>query len=78
MGFVGSDDKVIPPDDVARVDAELTRVGVEHTFHTYDGAGHSFMNDTLPDRFREQAAKDAWQKLVAFLNETLSLAAAPR
>jgi dienelactone hydrolase len=30
-------------EDMAKFDAELTRLGVEHTFHTYSDADHAFM-----------------------------------
>ena len=74
MGFYGGDDKNPSPDDMARHDQMLNRWGIEHTFHAYEGAAHSFMNDTVPGAYREKAAKDAWPKLVAFLNETLKAA----
>jgi carboxymethylenebutenolidase len=37
----------------------------------YDGAGHSFENSDNTDRYRPEAAADAWARTVAFLNKTL-------
>ena len=55
------------PDDGKRIDAELTRLGKPHTFHTYDGAGHAFLNFTNAERYRPDPARDAWAKALAFL-----------
>jgi carboxymethylenebutenolidase len=44
--------------------------GVDYTVHFYEGANHGFHNDTTP-RYDKQAAELAWQRTVAFFNETL-------
>lgn len=72
LGFFGNDDKNPSPDDVAKISAELDRLGKQHTFHSYDGAGHAFQNFLAPDRFREAATNDSWAKTVAFLSKTLT------
>ncbi len=71
IGFFGNDDKNPSPEDVDKIDAELTRLGVEHSFHRYDGAGHAFQNFLGPERYREAATGDSWPKGVAFLDRTL-------
>ena len=35
-------------------------------------ADHAFFNDTRPEVYDKDAAKDAWEKVVAFFNENLS------
>lgn len=70
IGFFGNDDGNPSPADVDRIDAELDRLGKEHVFHRYDGAGHAFQNFCNPDRYREAATQDSWAKTVAFLRET--------
>jgi carboxymethylenebutenolidase len=70
IGFYGNDDKNPSPDDVNKIDAELTRLGVDHEFHRYDGAGHAFQN-FLADSYREEQTKDSWAKTVKFLNAQL-------
>jgi carboxymethylenebutenolidase len=67
IGFFGNDDKNPSPDDVEKFDSELTRLGVRHTFHRYDGAGHGFQNPLNPVSYREAQARDAWGKTLAFL-----------
>ena len=70
IGFFGNDDKNPSPDDVNKIDAAMTKAGVEHRFHRYDNASHAFMNN-FGDRYVEAAAKDSWAKAAAFLKETL-------
>ncbi|MEE9256046.1 MAG: dienelactone hydrolase family protein [bacterium] len=71
IGFFGNDDKNPSPADVDDYAAALTKAGVEHTFHRYDGAGHAFQSADSPERYREAASEDAWDKVLAFLGEKL-------
>jgi carboxymethylenebutenolidase len=71
IGFFGNDDKNPSPADVSRIDAELTRLGVRHEFHRYDGAAHAFQNFVRPEQLRPQAAEDSWGKALAFLGREL-------
>ena len=53
-----------------KLDAELTRLGKAHEFHSYPGAGHSFQwNGT--DDYRPEAATDSWDKLMAWFQRHL-------
>jgi len=72
LGLFGSDDQNPSPGDVDELDAALSRAGVPHVFHRYDGAGHGFQDDSNPDRYREAQSKDAWEKIIRFLEETLN------
>lgn len=71
IGFFGNDDKNPSPDDVTKIDRELTRLGIRHEFHRYDGAGHAFQNFVRADVHRPAAAQDAWDKALAFLGREL-------
>jgi len=71
IGFFGAEDSNPSPEDVTRIDAELTRHGKAHELHTYPGAGHAFLNFTNPERYRPDAARDAWAKMLAFLDRHL-------
>ena len=51
-------------------EAALKANGVKYEMHTYPGTNHGFHNDTTP-RYDEAAAKLAWSRTVAFLNEKL-------
>ena len=52
-------------------DAELKRLGKDFEFHTYDGAGHAFMDHTNPDRYHEVSAAAAWPRTIDFFNKHL-------
>lgn len=67
-GFFGNDDGNPSPADVNELDARLTKLGKEHEFHRYDGAGHAFMGFGRPS-YREEACKDSWSRAMAFLGK---------
>lgn len=71
IGFFGNDDKNPSPDDVSKIDSELSRLGVPHEFHRYDGAAHAFQNFVRPEQHRPQQSDDAWAKALAFLHREL-------
>jgi carboxymethylenebutenolidase len=70
LGLFGADDGNPNPDDVAKLDGELIRLGKEHEFHSYAGAGHAFMSEGRPS-YREAAAEDAWAKCIAWFQHYL-------
>ena len=70
LGLFGEEDGNPNPADVAKIDAELTRLGKPHEFHTYAGAGHAFMNEGRPSH-RPEAADDAWRKCIAWFDRFL-------
>lgn len=70
-GFFGKDDQNPSPEHVEMMENELTKHSKEHTFHSYDGAGHAFMDFSNSNMYREGPAADAWPKLVAFFDEKL-------
>jgi len=71
-GLFGNDDQIPSSGDVDELDAALSRAGVPHVFDRYDGVGHGFQDDSNPDRYREAQSKDAWEKIIRFLGETLN------
>ncbi len=71
LGLFGAEDTNPSPADVERIDAELTRLGKAHEFHSYEGAGHAFLNYTHPAVFRETQAQEAWAKCLAWLTRYL-------
>ncbi|HXH70365.1 MAG TPA: dienelactone hydrolase family protein [Pyrinomonadaceae bacterium] len=66
----GTKDKWINPAKVA----ELERIAKDNTLPIesvkYE-ADHAFFNNTRPEVYNEEAAKDAWGKVVKFFNENL-------
>jgi carboxymethylenebutenolidase len=70
-GFFGSDDANPSPADVDRIAAQLDKYRKPREFHRYDGAGHAFLNFTNPAVYREEPARDAWERLIPFLQRHL-------
>lgn len=68
----GVDDTNPSPDDMAKLDKELTRLGKAHEFYTYTGAGHAFLNFNNPQRYREDATKVSWPRTLDFFKRQLA------
>ena len=75
MFHFGAADGNPSPEDQVKLDAELTRLGKPHTFFSYEGAGHAFMDFTNPDRHHEAAAEAAWPRTLEFFATHLKGAA---
>jgi carboxymethylenebutenolidase len=71
LGLFGEDDTNPSPSDMRKLDAELTKHGRVHEFHSYPGAGHAFMN-RRGERYRADADRDSWPKALAFFAKHLS------
>ncbi len=71
IGFFGNDDDNPSPEDVDKIDAEMDRLDIEHTFHRYEGAGHAFQNFVAEERYRPKASEDAQEKLIDLFDSVL-------
>jgi carboxymethylenebutenolidase len=72
IGCFGNEDRNPSPQDADKLDAELTRLGIEHAFHRYPGAGHGFQRPTKQEPAIRAAQADSWEKILAFLAEKLA------
>ena len=70
QGHFGADDKNPSPEDMRKLDAELTKFGNAHEFHTYAGAAHAFVN-TGSGNYRPHAAALSWPKATEFFSRHL-------
>jgi carboxymethylenebutenolidase len=70
LGLYGADDGGIPVADVKAMQDALTAAGVENSFIIYEGAPHSFFNDTR-ESYRPEAASDAWEQMLVWLEKYL-------
>jgi carboxymethylenebutenolidase len=66
--FAGIDERINASWPV--YETALKAAGVRYTAHQYAGTQHGFNNDTTP-RFDAAAAKLAWDRTMAFFNQTL-------
>jgi carboxymethylenebutenolidase len=74
LGLFGEDDGLIPRADIKELESTLRRAGKTFQTKIYPGAGHAFFNDTRPDAYRADAAKDAWTRTLAFFRAHLGAA----
>jgi dienelactone hydrolase len=70
QGHFGADDKDPSPEDMRKLDAELTKFGKTHEFHTYQGVAHAFVNSGS-DNYRPHAASLSWPKAMEFFSRHL-------
>jgi carboxymethylenebutenolidase len=70
QGHFGEEDKNPSPDDMRKLDQELTRWGKPHEFHTYAGAAHAFVN-AGSGNYRPHAAALSWPKATEFFSRHL-------
>ena len=76
LGVFGEADHIISIDDVLRFRAALERNKKSYHIRIYPDVPHGWLNDTMPGRYRKEAAKDAWNFLLSYLKKTLGNGAA--
>ena len=69
LGIFGEADHVISLADVRRLRDSLDRHDKSYTIKVYPGAPHGWLNDTMPGRYRRDAAEAAWAFQLAFLKK---------
>jgi len=70
-GHYAEHDDLADADAVAAFEAGLTELGKEVRVFTYPGTGHAFFNDTRPDVYHDDAARQAWVRSLEFLRAKL-------
>jgi carboxymethylenebutenolidase len=71
LACFGAEDAFIPAGDIATLKQRLARSPQPADVVVYPGAGHAFLNDTRPEAYRPEAARDAWARMVAFFRRHL-------
>lgn len=66
----GADDEGIPIENVRKFEENLRETGRNAEVKVYDGAPHSFFNDTRPS-YRPAAADDAWARSLELFRRVL-------
>jgi carboxymethylenebutenolidase len=56
---------------VPRLAEEMKKYGKSFDYKIYPDAPHAFNSDVRPDRYRPEAAKDAWNRTLAFFKQHL-------
>ncbi len=71
LGLFGVEDRNPSQEEVAQIDAELTRLGKAHEFHNFENAGHSFFAVDRP-AYRVEAAVEGWRLVFDFFGRNLA------
>lgn len=71
LGLFGAEDSHPSPEEVAKLDSELTKYSKEHEFHSFEGAGHAFFAVDRPS-YRPEAANQGWALIWEFFGKHLS------
>jgi carboxymethylenebutenolidase len=67
QGHFGETDQNPTLEDMAKLDAELTKHGKAHEFYVYKNTGHSFMDPHHPDKYVAQSDRESWARALEFL-----------
>lgn len=68
--FFGTEDPLIPLDQVDQIEAELKKHHIPHRIFRYDGADHGFFCDQRAS-YQPSAAQDAWERVKGLFQEIL-------
>jgi carboxymethylenebutenolidase len=71
LGNFGANDQGIPPSAVEKFEKAMQAVNKPVDVKIYDGAGHAFENPNNKLGYRPDAAEDAWNRTLSFLDKTL-------
>ncbi len=70
-GHYAEHDDQAPPEAVAALEQSLRELGKDLRIFTYPGTSHAFFNDSRPDVYDEEAARQAWVRTLEFLRSQL-------
>jgi len=70
LGQYGETDASITP-GVPKLEEAMKKYGRSFEYKIYAGAPHAFNNDTNPQRYRPEAAKEAWGRTLDFFKKHL-------
>jgi carboxymethylenebutenolidase len=71
LGSFGAEDRGIKVDSVNAFEKAMKAAGKSIDVKIYEGAGHAFQNPNNKLGYRLNAAEDAWNRTLEFLNRTL-------
>lgn len=70
LGIFAGLDQGIPVESVKEFEKSLDELGIPNEVHIYPNVNHAFANPS-GNRYAPEETKDAWQKTITFLKETL-------
>ena len=69
LGLFGEADHLISVDEVIRFRNCFEKAKKSCHIRLYRDAPHGWLNDTMPGRYRKEAANDAWKLMMAFMKK---------
>ena len=67
--YGGADERITS--GVPKLEETMKKYGKSFEYKIYAGAPHAFNNDTSPQSYREDAAKEAWNRTLEFFKRHL-------
>jgi carboxymethylenebutenolidase len=71
LGLYAGRDGFVTPESVHELERKLKELGKQAEIHIYSDVDHGFFNDERPTVYNEEAAKDAWQRVLEFFSAHL-------
>jgi carboxymethylenebutenolidase len=71
LGHFAETDPFEPAEGVEDLERRLRAANRPHTFFTYPGTGHWFIETDVQDSYNGPAAALAWERTVAFLHQSI-------
>lgn len=71
LGLFGDQDESVNLEAIDALTMAIQNAGGSIETYIYPHAGHAFFNDTRPEAYNANAAHDAWQKTLSFLETNL-------
>jgi carboxymethylenebutenolidase len=69
---IGQQDNAPSPEMAEAIAEGVRSAGQDLEMYVYEGAGHAFFNDTREEAYKPDAAKQAWERTLAFFRKNLS------
>ena len=71
LGHYADNDDFLKVDAVRELEGTLKNLGKDVQFHIYEGTEHAFFNDSRSDVYNAEAAKQSWERTLAFFRQHL-------
>jgi carboxymethylenebutenolidase len=71
LGHYAEHDDFASPEKAQALEDELKKLGKQVQFYIYPGTTHAFFNDDRPEVYNDAAAKQSWDRTLAFFRENL-------
>jgi carboxymethylenebutenolidase len=72
LGHYAENDEWASPAASRALEKQIKDLGKDVEFHIYPGTGHGFFNDTRPEAHNTEAARQSWERTLAFFQKHLS------